>query len=221
MSLIDKLNTAKGIDNGTIQPKTVNKSDMPTYSEAELGHLDEMVFGSTVNESVGGYDPKKEMELMSQPLPDNLDNCRLPAAIKESIMRNPLTITSTDPQLDAFAAKVAQKVGGSSGIEASASIINRLEEQDRQKTFNKKKTVAEQKTAETGVIDYGLIKMIVEGAINEKLGEIKGVLNESVGNASSPSLRAMKMADKFLFLDSEDNIWECQMTYKGKNKKKK
>ena len=63
--------------------------------------------------------------------------------------------------------------------------------------------------------------MIVEGAINEKLGELKGVLNESVSKTSSPNIAAMKMADKFLFLDSDNNVWECVMKYRGKNKKKK
>ena len=30
----------------------------------------------------------------------------------------------------------------------------------------------------------------------------------------------MKLGNKFLFLDSDNNVFECQMKYIGKNKKK-
>jgi len=47
------------------------------------------------------------------------------------------------------------------------------------------------------------------------------MLNESTGHGT-PSLSVMNIRnDKFLFLDSDDNIFECQMVYKGKNKAKR
>lgn len=222
MSLLDKLNTAKGIDNGTIKPRQATNPQAPTFNESQIEHLDDLVFGSNVSGDVdSGYDPNREMEMIKNMNFENLDNCSLPDAIKESFIKNPPQIGTVDPQMDAFTEQLGSKLGGSAGLEASAGIISRLEEQDRQKYSNKRKAVSEQKTVETGGIDYGLIKMIVEGAINEKLGELKGVLNESVSKSSSPNITAMKMADKFLFLDSDNNVWECVMKYRGKNKKKK
>jgi hypothetical protein len=56
--------------------------------------------------------------------------------------------------------------------------------------------------------------------------EIANELNESINRSNAQryneaSLKVMKMSDKFLFLDSDNNIFECQMVYKGKNKSKK
>ena len=39
-------------------------------------------------------------------------------------------------------------------------------------------------------------------------------------NDDSGNLKAMKMSDKLLFLDDNNNVYECQMKYVGKNKKK-
>ena len=54
------------------------------------------------------------------------------------------------------------------------------------------------------------------------MGSLKReLLDEGIShNDNTGNLKAMKMSDKFLFLDDNNNIYECQMKYLGKNKKK-
>ena len=71
-------------------------------------------------------------------------------------------------------------------------------------------------------VDYELIKTIVESVVDKKINELKkGMVNENLSYGSNSSLKAMKLGEKFLFLDSDNNIFECQMKYIGKNKKRK
>ena len=71
-------------------------------------------------------------------------------------------------------------------------------------------------------IDYELIKTIVESAIDKRLSEIKTTLNESSVRQQTyvPSMKMMNFKDKFYFVDNDDNVFECEMKYKGKRKKK-
>ena len=108
------------------------------------------------------------------------------------------------------------------GIIANAQrdIIKRVEENDRKKrgiTENAKPT-----GENVASIDYGLIKSIIESVVDEKLSQMKGsMLNES-RTASLPNIKGIQMINEntFWMLDTSDNIYECSMKYKGKNKRK-
>lgn len=90
-----------------------------------------------------------------------------------------------------------------------------------------KKRVDEKKAREMSGsgVDYEMIKMIVENAVSKMMPQVvKKVISESKdGSGNTPSIKAMKMKDDgtFLFLDSEENVYECVMRYKGKNKKRR
>lgn len=110
------------------------------------------------------------------------------------------------------------------GIKNVQDIQKKLEENDRQSQTN---SIVEQRQQNGGngnstIVDYSLIKTIVESVINEKMGSLKReLLDEGIShNDNTGNLKAMKMSDKFLFLDDNNNIYECQMKYIGKNKKK-
>jgi hypothetical protein len=101
-----------------------------------------------------------------------------------------------------------------------------LDERDKEIENARKATIAENIQRTDVTIDYGLIKSIVENAVKSMKNEIANELNESINRSNAQryneaSLKVMKMSDKFLFLDSDNNIFECQMVYKGKNKSKK
>lgn len=110
------------------------------------------------------------------------------------------------------------------GIKNVNEIQKKLDEADQEK-----QRVSESlrpKITESGTnspIDYSLIKNIIESVINDKLATMKQSIDESISRNSdnSGSLKVMKMGSKFLFLDDEDNVYECKMQYIGKNKKKK
>ena len=144
----------------------------------------------------------------------------LPESIKRSIMAQPLTLSPIeDPNMTALEERLQRTMPG---IQKSMKILSDLDQYDLEQ---KEKTMAESKprndNAATSAIDYALIKTIVESVVDEKLNSMRQMLNESTGHGT-PSLSVMNIRnDKFLFLDSDDNIFECQMVYKGKNKAKR
>lgn len=223
MDLKSKLNTAKNIASETpVSERRITRQSVSAFV-GNVDDLTEQVFGNKMLDDGSGkmpYDPKAEMKMIQNGIPqDKLANSKLPAAIKEAIASNPLIVTSSDPKMDAFTAKLAAV----QGVQKAANIMNQLDEEDKEKENARKAALNE--NIQRGVnIDYGLIKSIVENAVKSLKDEIKNELNESISHNSQhndTSLKVMKMANKFLFLDSEDNIYECQMIYKGKNKTKK
>ena len=162
------------------------------------------------------YNAKEDLKRLQNGLPSDLSNCKLPQSIIESIMKNPLTDMSVDPQMDSF----TENLGESLGISQSASIIEQLNKYDDEK---KNKFIKESSNTTSSSIDYEMIKMIVENVIDNKLDAIKQTfsLNENRNYNQTPhTLKTMQLGDKFLFCDSDDNVYECVMEYKGKRKKK-
>ena len=95
--------------------------------------------------------------------------------------------------------------------------------EDKEKENARKAALNEAMQRGNTGIDYDAIRQIVETAVRSLKDELRSELNESVVHSrqNDVSLKAMKMGSKFLFLDSDDNVYECQMVYKGKNKKKR
>ena len=124
-----------------------------------------------------------------------------------------------------MAALTRRLSGRMPGIKNVHEIQKKLDEADRQKQSVseslKPKTTTFGASQQT-TVDYSLIKTIVESALDEKITKLKtDIINENVSHQNGTSLNVMKMGDKFLFLDDQDNVYECKMHYIGKNKKKK
>lgn len=225
MTLEEKLAIAKEqqhkIENGIniVQKKTKNPTSPMTGS---VESLDEAVFGQVQNVDSNGvkpYDAQDEMRRIKERHEHgakvDCSNSKIPKQIIQSIIDKPLDMPSTDPKLDAFTEKLKRTIP--EGLMRSYEIQNRLEKSDDKKSFT---NLTETNNGKTN-IDYEMIKLIVENAIEKKIETLKNnLLNESL-NTSSPSLKAMKLSNKFLFLDSDNNVFECQMKYIGKNKSKK
>lgn len=223
MDLRSKLNTAKNIASDTpISERMVNRQSVSMFT-GSVDDLTEKVFGSQLIDDGTGkkpYDANEEMKMLKEGLPkDKLINSKLPSAIKESMASNPLIMTQVDPKLDAFTAKLA----ATQGIKKTANIMEQLDEMDKEKA--RKEAINESLQRAGAEVDYNLIKSIVENAVKSLKNELRNELNESISRNNAinndNSLKVMKMSDKFLFLDSDNNIFECQMVYKGKNKPKK
>lgn len=215
------------------QQYTQSRGSLDEMTSANVDVLDELVYGG------GGsgefvlpqpekkiYNPTedlKRMQSISELPKENFERCRIPRAIKESFMQNPINVEqlANDPQLEALTQRLS---GGEGSFSRSVEILRQLEERDGNKSFNKTLNEASQKSAtQSSGIDYELIKTIVESVVDKKLSQYKQQLTESVSRGQSGnSLAVMNIRkDKFLFLDDDNNIFECQMVYKGKNKAKK
>lgn len=223
MDLKAKLNTAKNMTSETPpSERRIQRQNVQTFT-GNVESLDRQVFGDvqTMYDSDGRpvYSADEEMKRLKQGLPQDLSNCRLPDAIKESIISNPLIVTSVDPKMDSFTEALSKKIPG---VQKVASIMNKLDEDDNEKEAARKAVINESIQRGSVSVDYGLIKNIVENAVKSIKEELRNELNESINRTRSnnTSVTAMKMTDKFLFLDSDNNVFECQMVYKGKNKKK-
>ena len=228
------LDLVKRMKNGDI--KQESRKDNPNVisrkvrNTEDLSAMDEAVFGaydaSEDNKSEGLQTLRQRMEEVRtgnmseetiQVIKENAQHSQLPKEILKSLIENPLIMDEKvvrDEKIVALGEKVAQKAN------AQRDIIKRVEENDRKKrgiTENAKPT-----GENVASIDYGLIKSIIESVVDEKLSQMKGsMLNES-RTASLPNIKGIQMINEntFWMLDTSDNIYECSMKYKGKNKRK-
>lgn len=218
------LNTIDNIGKGNITENTngrvVSRNDIPQFTGSPE-QLETMFSAPIQTEQVPAYDARGAMKVMQENISHGKvsGGQKMPSAIRDSIIQNPLMMNeSTTDGMSAFTSRLEQSL---SGIQKSMGILEQVENAEKERLNERlieTKTQTASSTPSSG-IDYELIKMIVENAVEKKFAEMKGTLNESA-TRQSPGLSLMKMSDKFLFLDSEDNVYECQMVYKGKNKKR-
>lgn len=159
---------------------------------------------------------------------EKLNKSHLPAAILESMRKNPCNystdmISSNMGAENAFFKKLneaynKEKEQPISGIEAAQHINEQLISQDKQPKENSA-AVENNESAVLSNIDASSIEKIVENVLDKKLSSLVNALQST--NSSSIKTMAITEGGTFRFLDSEDNVYECQMKYIGKRKKKK
>ena len=185
--------------------------------------------GGTLQETFGGgqggskpYDAYAEMDRMKEGFGGNVNpNMHLPADMMESIRRDHAVLmeTSQGGVMDTFTERLSKKLPG---LQAAQDIISGFEKKDEDNRMSAiASQVTEQKSA-GGSINYELLKIIVENAVEKSVQKHLSLLSEGVqhGQSSDPAVRVLKIGKKFLVLDTEDNVYECSLVFKGKNKKK-
>lgn len=196
--------------------------------EEQLKNYDEQVYGQYVpsKEEQKQYSAEAEMKLIKERANNTNGgynhNTRVPNKIVESILSNPCDLDANlyeDSNMTEFTKRLSKRI---TGIKNVQDIQKKLEESDRQSQTNRTIEQRQQNDGNSTIVDYSLIKTIVESVINEKMDSLKKeLLDEGIShNGNTGNLKAMKMGDKFLFLDDNNNVYECQMKYVGKNKKK-
>ena len=226
MTLEEKLALSKEqkqiMENGikAVQHKQARTVSSNSPIVGNLDDIDKAVYGEV--EKTSGYDPHEEMKRIKERREHggfiDYSHSKLPRQIIESIAANPLDMTVVDPKMDAFTEKLKQTLPNS--FNRSYEIQEKLEKQDRQELNEIQ--INHNATPLSVNVDYELIKTIVESVVDKKINELKkGMVNENLSYGSNSSLKAMKLGEKFLFLDSDNNIFECQMKYIEKNKKRK
>ena len=195
-----------------------NKQDLDRIIE----DFDRQVYGPTQlkEEEEEKYDPRKEYERLKEINAHggrgavNLEGRNIPKDIVESIINNPLDMP-INSDLDSLEERIKGKMPG---IKAAADILKKVEkkQQEARTKINENVITHDNDTK----IDYELIKSIVEKAIDNRLSEIKTNLNENIERQETyvPSMKLMNFKDKFLFVDNDNNVFECEMKYKGKRK---
>jgi len=212
-----------GSNTSSNQSQFLHSSDLDSLIES----IDQQVYGEPSNEPITmkdgreKYDPEKEMRYLKEIQEKgghrqmNIEGRNMPKEILDSFINNPIEVPVIDPEMDEFERKLTEKM---SGVKKAVNIVNKINKQESEK----RQTLNEQLTPKvTQPFNYDTIKNIVESAIDSKISELKQSLNETVLRTNTPSAKLMSFKDKFLFVDSDDNVFECVMQYKGKKKRKK
>lgn len=222
------------IEKGNIAPKKSSNSGQRVASQQDLDKLiesyDQQVYGPSPKPILKEgeqekYDAQKEMERLKEIEAHggrsavNLEGRNIPRGIVESILNNPLDLKPIDPRMDALEEKLKDNMPG---IKAATNILERVEKRDEEARAKIAEQIIQPQNT-TAAIDYELIKTIVESAIDRKLSELTNSLNESVnrGQTYVPSMKILNFKDNFYFVDNDNNVFECEMKYKGKRKTKK
>lgn len=161
---------------------------------------------------------------------EKLKQSKLPAAILESMRQNPCNYdpsvvnTMMGPENALFKklneAYAKDKEEPVRGVKAIQQINEQLETRDKQ--------IAEETTqitedivhnSYTTSMDVAALEQVIERVIDRKLN----MLNESISKKMPSSIKSMVLTESgtFRFLDTENNVYECQMKYLGKKKTKK
>lgn len=160
---------------------------------------------------------------------EKLKKSRLPAAIVESMRQNPCNYdpsfinSEMGPENELFK-KLNEAYGKSKeepvrGVKAIQQINEQLETRDKQMS-EEASQISEDvvHSSQAGNIDIATLEQVIERVIDRKLN----ALNESISRSLPSKIRMMSITENgnFRFLDGENNVYECQMKYLGKRKKK-
>lgn len=147
----------------------------------------------------------------------NSGKSKLPKEILESFANNNIDTSM-----------LGVDVGQSSILDQLDSMTNGgLFTESRQPSANKPRvqenTIQQQPTVVNPSVDYSMIKMIVEDCMKKYTSALKkSLLSESKATTHENNLQAMKIGDKFSFIDNEGNLYEAKMTFvKNINSKKR
>jgi hypothetical protein len=156
-----------------------------------------------------------------------LNQSKLPSAILESMRQNPCNydpsiVNSVMGPENALYKKLNEVYGKEketpkSGVQAIHQIEEQLKERDK-KSNDDKQVIEESVVHESSDFSLSQLEEMIERVIDRKLNS----LNESMSRTTN-SIKSMSLTESgnFRFLDTENNVYECQMKYLGKRKKKK
>jgi hypothetical protein len=158
---------------------------------------------------------------------EKLSKSHLPKAILESMRQNPCNFDPSTvnhimgPENELFK-KLNEKFAKEKeppvrGVKAVLQINEQLESRDKQTV---EESVQHDSTNEMlSNVDANSLEQIIERVIDRKFN----MINESLTRRNGGSIKSMSITENgaFRFFDSEDNVYECQMKYLGKRKKRK
>lgn len=153
---------------------------------------------------------------------EQLENSKLPDYLKESFRNNPsIDVSSAKMAMQEVEDKMNERMGG---FAASRKIMESLDANDKKSGLEKAYTRPVEQPAyqQQTTVDYSLIKQIVEEAVSKKIGALrKSLLTEGISGGEKRGISLMAdTGESFMFVDTDNNVFECKMVYKGQRKKK-
>lgn len=212
-----------------------------TFSEPTVGYsveaLNEAVYGAYDNSEEEKKNAGNELLLKTmkevesgnmsdetmERIQENVRNSKMPAAILQSMLNNPLINTKVGKDdVDEFVEKTLKS---SAGIQKANKIVERVEMEEKKKAEERRTQQPMYNSTGSVQVDYEKISEIVENIVSNKMAEFsrRFNLNENKQNTPFNGIKVLQLKENgsFLMLDTDDNVYECKLTYKGKNKRKR
>lgn len=142
-----------------------------------------MGYDDDLEEKDGAYDASASFAMKGK--------SKLPKIIEESMRQNPI---------------------GNQSLDVMPSVLDEIQGVEKlQKTAKPRQSLREQAAPNGSGVDYSLIKTIVEECVKKySSGLKKTMLNES---KDANTLQAMKIGNKFTFIDGKGNLYEAQLKF--------
>ena len=218
----------------------VNEGNIITRDnfDEKIAEFDDKVFGKLQEQKEkSGYSAEEELKRIKSRANENV-NTNIHNPILQEVINNPYEFdvetmaAACNPGMKRLEEKLSKQnfaQSFSGGIEAAKAITKNLEDFDKQKrVVNERQETQGQVVNEKPVssqkvsVDYEMIKMIVENAIDKKLSQISSLNENRQYNKSSNASIIMLGENSFTFVDDSGNMYECSgMKYKGKMKLRK
>ena len=156
------------------------------------------------------YDASEELKEIQEGISyDTAAASKMPKAILQSVLSNPLNMP--------IPSDIDTKLMNEELQNRTVDIIGKLESRDgRKPSVAPVQTIYE--SAETGGHTGGDGDWMAK--ISDRLARIEKLL---AAQAKSPSMRVMKLGENstIMFMDEDNNVYECRLVYKGKGKIRK
>lgn len=212
---------------GKANKEYFNSPKTEEFLTGSVEFLDEQAFGKYIPSLDDGeqkkWSPENEIKTIEKGFTDEqFKNSKLPDYIKESFMANPNNdVSPAKLAMQDVDEKLNERMGGFAASKKIIENIEAKEKKNRTIEAQVRKELQQQQYQPSANIDYSLIKQIVEDVVTKKMAALKkNLLTEGVSTSGSPQVSLVKLGETFTFLDSDDNVYECKMIYKGKRKRK-
>lgn len=188
--------------NGTLDEVAYNAKSEGKISYNEEGLIDTTIMEHTTSRDLSQYNNV-------QPQDFHINKSKLPTEILESFKSK---------QIDTALLNGGMGKSNGSVLDQLNMLTNGkiLQEETTQKPQRKQivqETVQTQMQPQiTANVDYSMIKMIVEDCMRKYTSALKKqILSESKTTQESGTLQAMKIGNKFSFIDSKGNVYEATL----------
>lgn len=215
MNLNKMLETAKkGVSSVTEKPIT------PQINEISSSNIEGFDIESLLSESeTQVYNPSQDLKRMSQPITEeNIKNSKLPKTILETMLKNPIDIPILAEEGDNNFLTEEMKKKNRALIEKFNAMDKIPPKYKKMEEFHKdikgkKYTPNGENNGIVGSINKEELLKEIEKIIEDKLQTYTSMIIKSC-STSMDNLSVMKIGENFIFIDDDNNVYDCKLTKK-------
>lgn len=188
--------------NGTLDEVAHNAKSEGKFSYNEEGLVDTTIMEHTTSRDLSQYNNV-------QPQDFHINKSKLPTEILESFKSKQIDTTLLNGGIGKSNGSVLDQLD----MLTNGKVLQEETIQKPQRKQIVQETVQTQMQPQvTANVDYSMIKMIVEDCMRKYTSALKKqILSESKTTQESGTLQAMKIGNKFSFIDSKGNVYEATL----------